>query len=141
VGVSGLELCLSNCSWIEHKELNLYPYDAGTDDGITYLVSPQRKTCLALRACTHEKRSRTLQRIGFSDRLTSRINSGLIQSSVTRFADEAAGTDSTHHVDVPERLEVALLRPIGAGHETLREALLEQAEIVREDLRQPRRRA
>ncbi|XP_072746118.1 spondin-1 isoform X2 [Anoplolepis gracilipes] len=37
VGVSGLELCLPNCSWIIHKELNLYPYDAGTDDGITYL--------------------------------------------------------------------------------------------------------
>ncbi|XP_076168911.1 spondin-1 isoform X2 [Ptiloglossa arizonensis] len=36
VGVSGLELCLDNCSWIEHKELNLYPYDVGTDDGITY---------------------------------------------------------------------------------------------------------
>ncbi|XP_017761767.1 PREDICTED: spondin-1 isoform X2 [Eufriesea mexicana] len=37
VGVSGLELCQSNCTWIEHKELNLYPYDAGTDNGITYL--------------------------------------------------------------------------------------------------------
>ncbi|XP_057339307.1 spondin-1 isoform X2 [Microplitis mediator] len=37
VGVSGLELCLSNCSWIEHKELNLYPIDVGTDDGITYM--------------------------------------------------------------------------------------------------------
>ncbi|XP_043268705.1 spondin-1 isoform X3 [Venturia canescens] len=36
VGVSGLELCLANGSWIEHKELNLYPYDAGTDSGITY---------------------------------------------------------------------------------------------------------
>ncbi|XP_011500877.1 PREDICTED: spondin-1-like [Ceratosolen solmsi marchali] len=36
VGVSGLELCLPNCSWIEQKELNLYPIDAGTDDGITY---------------------------------------------------------------------------------------------------------
>ncbi|XP_031770909.1 spondin-1 isoform X4 [Apis florea] len=43
VGVSGLELCLSNCSWIEHKELNLYPYDAGTDNGITYL-SPDSPT-------------------------------------------------------------------------------------------------
>ncbi|XP_033333952.2 spondin-1 isoform X2 [Megalopta genalis] len=40
VGVSGLELCLSNGTWIEHKELNLYPYDAGIDDGITYL-SPE----------------------------------------------------------------------------------------------------
>ncbi|XP_043250558.1 spondin-1 isoform X3 [Colletes gigas] len=37
VGVSGLELCQDDCTWIEHKELNLYPYDAGTDDGITYL--------------------------------------------------------------------------------------------------------
>ncbi|EFN80621.1 Spondin-1 [Harpegnathos saltator] len=43
VGVSGLELCLSNRSWIEHKELNLYPYDAGTDNGITYL-SPNSPT-------------------------------------------------------------------------------------------------
>lgn len=39
VGVSGLELCLRNCSWIESKILNLYPWDVGTDDGITYLVS------------------------------------------------------------------------------------------------------
>ncbi|XP_053986633.1 spondin-1 isoform X2 [Hylaeus volcanicus] len=37
VGVSGLELCQANRTWIEHKELNLYPYDVGTDDGITYL--------------------------------------------------------------------------------------------------------
>ncbi|KAL1505585.1 hypothetical protein ABEB36_005116 [Hypothenemus hampei] len=37
VGVSGLELCLRNCSWIESKVLNLYPWDVGTDDGITYL--------------------------------------------------------------------------------------------------------
>ncbi|XP_076643915.1 spondin-1 isoform X2 [Halictus rubicundus] len=43
VGVSGLELCLSNGSWIEHKELNLYPYDAGTDNGLTYL-SPDSPT-------------------------------------------------------------------------------------------------
>ncbi|XP_029663051.1 spondin-1 isoform X3 [Formica exsecta] len=43
VGVSGLELCLPNCSWIIRKEYNLYPYDAGTDDGITYL-SPDLPT-------------------------------------------------------------------------------------------------
>ncbi|CAL1678080.1 unnamed protein product [Lasius platythorax] len=43
VGVSGLELCLPNCSWLIRKELNLYPYDAGTDDGITYL-SPDSPT-------------------------------------------------------------------------------------------------
>lgn len=38
VGVSSLELCLKNCSWIESKLLNLYPWDVGTDDGITYMV-------------------------------------------------------------------------------------------------------
>ncbi|XP_046394012.1 spondin-1-like isoform X2 [Ischnura elegans] len=43
VGVSGLELCLRNCSWVESKVLNLYPWDAGTDDGITY-VSPDSPT-------------------------------------------------------------------------------------------------
>ncbi|KAG8231524.1 hypothetical protein J437_LFUL008065 [Ladona fulva] len=37
VGVSGLELCLRNCSWVESLKFNLYPWDAGTDDGITYL--------------------------------------------------------------------------------------------------------
>lgn len=39
VGIAGLELCLVNCSWIETKKLNLYPWDAGTDSGATYIVS------------------------------------------------------------------------------------------------------
>lgn len=39
VGVSNLELCNWNCTWIANKKLNLYPWDVGTDDGITYLVS------------------------------------------------------------------------------------------------------
>ncbi|XP_020284534.1 spondin-1 isoform X2 [Pseudomyrmex gracilis] len=43
IGVAGLELCLSNCTWITNKQLNLYPYDAGTDSGITYL-SPDSPT-------------------------------------------------------------------------------------------------
>lgn len=41
VGISGLELCLSNGSWIDEKILNLYPYDAGTDSGPTYISSDQ----------------------------------------------------------------------------------------------------
>ncbi|KAK4887219.1 hypothetical protein RN001_003490 [Aquatica leii] len=36
VGVSSLELCLENCSWVESMTLRLYPNDAGTDDGLTY---------------------------------------------------------------------------------------------------------
>lgn len=43
VGVSGLELCLSNGSWIDEKVMNLYPYDAGTDSGPTY-ISPDQPT-------------------------------------------------------------------------------------------------
>lgn len=38
VGISGLELCLSNCSWVENKVHNLYPWDAGTDSGPSYMV-------------------------------------------------------------------------------------------------------
>lgn len=36
VGVSSLELCLSNCSWLTEKVINLYPWDAGTREGNTY---------------------------------------------------------------------------------------------------------
>lgn len=31
VGISGLELCLANCSWIENQIIDLFPWDAGTD--------------------------------------------------------------------------------------------------------------
>uniref|UniRef100_A0A1A9WV31 Spondin-1 n=1 Tax=Glossina brevipalpis TaxID=37001 RepID=A0A1A9WV31_9MUSC len=41
VGVSGLELCLPNCTWLEEKQINLYPWDAGTDAGPTY-TSPDQ---------------------------------------------------------------------------------------------------
>ncbi|KAI5645119.1 hypothetical protein NE865_02667 [Phthorimaea operculella] len=43
VGVSGLDLCLKDCSWVEEKIVDLYPYDAGTDNGISYL-SPNSET-------------------------------------------------------------------------------------------------
>lgn len=39
VGVSRLELCLDNGSWVESKVLDLFPWDAGTDSGPTYIVS------------------------------------------------------------------------------------------------------
>lgn len=43
IGVSALELCLSNGSWVQQKEMNLYPYDAGVDNGPTY-TSPDQPT-------------------------------------------------------------------------------------------------
>jgi len=29
---------LPNCTWIGDTEVKLYPWDAGTDDGVTYMV-------------------------------------------------------------------------------------------------------
>ncbi|RZC32934.1 spondin-1-like, partial [Asbolus verrucosus] len=36
VGVSNLDLCLENGSWAASYTFNLYPWDVGTDDGLTY---------------------------------------------------------------------------------------------------------
>ncbi|CAH1988433.1 unnamed protein product [Acanthoscelides obtectus] len=43
VGVNNLNLCLKNCTWMESLTLDLYPYDAGTDSGISYM-SPNAET-------------------------------------------------------------------------------------------------
>ena len=48
VGVSALELCSRNCTWLENKTLNLYPWDAGTDSGITYTVINNSFTYIAI---------------------------------------------------------------------------------------------
>ncbi|EDV36202.1 uncharacterized protein Dana_GF12840 [Drosophila ananassae] len=41
LGVAGLELCLSNCTWLERKVLNLFPWDIGTDSGPSYMSPDQ----------------------------------------------------------------------------------------------------
>jgi hypothetical protein len=38
VGVSSLNLCLPNCTWSGDQFIDLYPWDAGTDDGVSYMV-------------------------------------------------------------------------------------------------------
>ncbi|KAG6460168.1 hypothetical protein O3G_MSEX011822 [Manduca sexta] len=43
VGVSGLDLCQKDCTWAESKVIDLLPYDAGTDNGISYM-SPNSET-------------------------------------------------------------------------------------------------
>ncbi|OWA51704.1 Spondin-1 [Hypsibius exemplaris] len=37
VGIDSLNLCLKNCSWLDRREVDLYPFDAGTDSGVTYM--------------------------------------------------------------------------------------------------------
>ncbi|XP_055534997.1 spondin-1 [Wyeomyia smithii] len=37
VGVSGLDLCSEDCTWVESVDVDLYPWDAGTDNGISYM--------------------------------------------------------------------------------------------------------
>ncbi len=39
LGVSGLDLCLPNCTWMDHYEELLHPIDAGTDMGVRYNVN------------------------------------------------------------------------------------------------------
>ncbi|XP_017476494.1 PREDICTED: spondin-1 [Rhagoletis zephyria] len=41
VGVSGLELCVPNCTWLDQKTVTLYPWDVGTDAGPSY-TSPDQ---------------------------------------------------------------------------------------------------
>lgn len=36
VGVSMENLCLTNCSWVDSRVVDLYPWDAGVQSGITY---------------------------------------------------------------------------------------------------------
>lgn len=43
VGISGENLCLPDCTWKESLDFDLYPWDAGTDDGISYM-SPNAET-------------------------------------------------------------------------------------------------
>lgn len=51
VGVNGLNLCLKNCTWIENLTVDLYPYDAGTDSGITYMVRASRYFVINCHFC------------------------------------------------------------------------------------------
>lgn len=43
VGISAVDLCLSNCTWTKEIAFELYPWDAGTDDGVTYM-SPNARS-------------------------------------------------------------------------------------------------
>ena len=39
IGINAVDLCLSNCTWIEQYSEDLYPLDGGIDSGSTYTVS------------------------------------------------------------------------------------------------------
>lgn len=38
-GVSKLDMCRANCTWADEIAVDLYPWDAGTDSGLSYFVS------------------------------------------------------------------------------------------------------
>ncbi|XP_065317287.1 spondin-1-like isoform X2 [Gordionus sp. m RMFG-2023] len=40
-GLDSVNLCLENCSWVPNMNIDLWPIDAGTDNGITYM-SPNK---------------------------------------------------------------------------------------------------
>uniref|UniRef100_A0AC35U6B5 Spondin-1 n=1 Tax=Rhabditophanes sp. KR3021 TaxID=114890 RepID=A0AC35U6B5_9BILA len=37
VGISSINLCLPDCTWVDERVFDLLPFDAGTDDGVTYM--------------------------------------------------------------------------------------------------------
>lgn len=39
IGLNAVDLCLSNCTWLEQYSEDLYPLDAGIDSGTTYMAS------------------------------------------------------------------------------------------------------
>lgn len=43
IGVSKLNLCRKDCTWTKSEIIDLYPWDAGTDNGISYM-SPNSET-------------------------------------------------------------------------------------------------
>uniref|UniRef100_A0AAQ4NZ88 Spondin-1 n=1 Tax=Gasterosteus aculeatus aculeatus TaxID=481459 RepID=A0AAQ4NZ88_GASAC len=43
VGLSGEDLCTKECGWVQRLETDLIPWDAGTDNGVTY-ESPNKPT-------------------------------------------------------------------------------------------------
>ncbi|KAI9582876.1 spondin-1 [Glossina fuscipes] len=43
VGINGIDLCMDDCSWKDALDFDLYPWDAGTDSGISYM-SPNLET-------------------------------------------------------------------------------------------------
>lgn len=94
VGVSALELCSRNCSWVENKTLNLYPWDAGTDSGITYTVTIDLAIRIQLEASS-------IWTFFFSILL------------VNKFDDESKRKNHAHHFVVSGRSSFTVLRFIG----------------------------
>jgi len=39
VGLSGEDLCTKDCGWVQRLDTGLIPWDAGTDNGVTYEVN------------------------------------------------------------------------------------------------------
>lgn len=43
VGINGMSLCKADCTWAESVDVDLFPWDSGTDNGISYM-SPNSET-------------------------------------------------------------------------------------------------
>ncbi|KAH3711312.1 hypothetical protein DPMN_070817 [Dreissena polymorpha] len=41
IGIPSLSVCQTNCTWADQMTVDLYPWDAGTDDGIKY-INPRK---------------------------------------------------------------------------------------------------
>lgn len=48
-----MDLCQENCTWADSMTIDLYPWDAGTDSGISYFVRPHRECVFEYNSSDH----------------------------------------------------------------------------------------
>lgn len=96
VGVSALELCLENCSWITEKTMDLHLWDAGTDSGVTYL-SPKSPTIPQDRIHRITPQSPSLPESPFYDPTGARMKPiARLTVSRQRIYEKACGDNSRY---------------------------------------------
>ena len=80
VGLSKENLCLANCSWVDNRVIDLYPWDIGTDSGLRYDgdSSPQRPKGVIRRITSSDPHS---DESPFYDN-TGRNNFNLIEKEI-----------------------------------------------------------
>lgn len=82
LGVSGLELCVENCSWVESRTLELYPWDAGTGISkkkcfsklILFLANPRNEQIRDQRITLQMNRPALVNKYVASEQITRMID-------------------------------------------------------------------
>lgn len=102
VGVSNMELCLSNSSWIQSKSFNLYPRDVGTDDALYYTDSPSPATAesvITLITSSDPKNSPFYDKTGEPMKPIATLHFRLVKTFTKECETEPETEDEDHSED------------------------------------------